>query len=397
MRASGSCRGRERGRGRRCGGDENRASVETTQARLTPLDHLYLERAYELAERGLGSTSPNPPVGAVVVSGGHIAGEGYHHRAGEPHAEINALAQAGEAARGATVYVSLEPCNHVGRTPACSDALANAGVARVVVGALDPNPKTDGRGVAALRKRGIAVDVAADERAHELIEVFARAIRAQRPYLALKMAMSLDGAITSRPGVQEWITSEDERLYVRDLRIAYDAVMVGAGTVRVDDPQLTVRPPHHRLRPFVRVVGCETDTIPESSRVFAETPDYEQTIVLAPAGLREKFGNLRGVADLVFVGSADDVRLDLVLGMKALREHGVFSVLCEGGPTFAGRLIADDLVDRFYWAIAPVFLQNEAAVPVVAGTDLAVLSRKVRFDRVERVGMDVVISGTFDV
>ncbi|MBV8637512.1 MAG: bifunctional diaminohydroxyphosphoribosylaminopyrimidine deaminase/5-amino-6-(5-phosphoribosylamino)uracil reductase RibD [Candidatus Eremiobacteraeota bacterium] len=363
---------------------------------MTPLDQLFLDRAFELAARGIGSTAPNPAVGSVIVRDGHITGEGYHHRAGDPHAEVNALAEAGDA-RGATVYVTLEPCNHVGRTPACSRGLIDAGVARVVVGMRDPNPKTNGGGIDALRQAGIAVDVVDDPRAHQLIEPFAYAVTHERPFVALKLAMSLDGRITSRPGVQEWITSEEERLYVRDLRIAYDAVMVGAGTVRVDDPQLTVRPPSHRLRPFKRVIACETDTVPEGSRVFAATEDYAATIVLAPSGARERFANLRDVADVVFVGNQNSSQLDLREAMNALREQGVQSVLCEGGPTLGARLIAAGVVDRFYWAIAPVFLTAPNAVPVLAGADLATLGRRLRFDHIDMVGCDVVISGLFDV
>lgn len=363
---------------------------------LTATDRLYLERAYELAARGIGSTAPNPSVGAVIVRDGKVLGEGYHHKAGLPHAEVNALREAGDA-RGATVYVSLEPCNHVGKTPPCSQALVDAGIARVVTGALDPNPKNNGLGLQRLREAGIAVDVADDARAKALIEPFTYAILADRPYIALKMAMSLDGCITSKPGVQEWITSEEERLYVRDLRIAYDAVMVGAGTARVDDPQLTVRPPFHRLRPFTRVIACETGTIPADRRVFAALDDYSPTIVLAPAGARAQFDNLRDVAQVVFVGDARATQLDLPEAMRALKSCGIQSVLCEGGPTLGARLIEGNLVNRLYWAIAPVLLRNDDSVPVLAGAHLATVGRRLRFDTMERVGPDVVLSGVFDV
>ncbi len=373
--------------------------MDTTapRTRLTEVDRLYLQRAYELAARGVGSTAPNPPVGAVVVRDGRIVGEGYHRCAGSAHAEANALAQAGEAARGATLYVSLEPCVCAGRVSACAPAILAAGVVRVVAGTIDPNPKANGAGVAFLRESGVDVDLRDDPQARELIQIFAGSIVADRPYAALKMAMSLDGAITSRPGVQEWITSEAERLYVRDLRVAYDAVMVGAGTVRVDDPQLTVRPPRHRLRRFLRIVACETETIAASSRILAEVEDYATTIVLAPAGRRERFENLRGAARVVFVGAAGDERLDLRAAMKVLRaEEGVDSVLCEGGPTLGARLIAVGVVDRFYWAIAPRLLRNDRAVPVLAGVDFAALQPRLRFDRVMQVGQDVVISGTVE-
>lgn len=361
---------------------------------LTPLDRLYLQRAYELARRGTGNTAPNPIVGCVIVADGTVVGEGYHHRAGLPHAEANALGVAGPAARGATAYVSLEPCNHHGRTPPCADALVEAGVTRVVIGTQDPNPKTNGNGIAHLREHGISVVLANDPQAGALIESFAAAIVRDRPFLAVKMAMSLDGFITSKPGVQEWITSEEERLYVRDLRIAYDAVMVGAGTVRVDDPQLTVRPPHHRVRPYTRIIACETDTVSENSRVFDALDDYDRTIVLAPAGARERFDNLKGRAHVLFVGDDECRALDLAAAMRALHAAGVASVLCEGGPTLAGRLLAGDIVDRVYWAIAPMFLRSDEAVPVLAGVNLAALRKRVDIDAVEQVGVDVVVTGT---
>ncbi len=354
-----------------------------------------MERAYELAARGIGNTAPNPAVGSVIVRDGRILGEGYHHRAGGAHAEVNALAQAGDA-RGATVYVTLEPCNHVGRTAACSRTLVEAGIARVIVGTLDPNPKTNGGGVALLREHGIDVTVLDEPRARRIIEPFAVAVTRDRPYVALKMAMSLDGRITSRPGVQQWITSEEERLYVRALRIAHDAVMVGAGTVRVDDPQLTVRPSSHRLRPYTRVVACETDTVSETSRVFASLDDYARTVVLAPSGARARFKNIRDVAEVIFVGSDDAMQLDLAAAMRALRGYGIQSVLCEGGPTLGARMIAADAVDRVYWAIAPVLLTTDVAVPVLAGADLAAYGARVRFDGVEMIGADVVLTGMME-
>ncbi len=249
---------------------------------LEALDALYLERAYELARRGTGNTSPNPPVGAVVVANGAIAGEGYHHRAGEPHAEVLALAAAGDAARGATLYVSLEPCNHYGRTPPCSQAVRAAGIARVVAGTADPNPQTAGGGFTYLREHGIHVHVADDAQARDLIAPFARAIRSHRPFVTLKMAMSMDGYVAAERGKQQWLTGEQARAYVRDLRISHDAVAVGAGTVRIDDPQLTVRPPHHRLRDYVRVVFCQSGAIDPKSKVLQPQTGYAPTLVLTP-------------------------------------------------------------------------------------------------------------------
>lgn len=361
----------------------------STDGKLTPLDELFLQRAYELAARGAGSTAPNPPVGAVVVRDGRVVGEGYHHRAGAAHAETNALLQAGHDARGATVYVSLEPCRHTGRTPPCTDALVEAGVARMVAGTLDPTQH--GGGAAQLSERGIDVTVAGDAVARGLVETFARAMAGKRPYVALKMAVSLDGFIAGRPGVQERLGSEAEARYVRDLRTVYDAVLVGAGTIRIDDPQLTVRPPHDRVRPYVRIVACEREAISSHSRVFAEEEGYARTIVLTPTGLRDRFDDLRGRADVLAVGAPGARTLDPAEAMKALRARDIFSVLCEGGPRLAASLLAARQVDRIYWAIAPRFLSNEHAVPALAGADLT--SVGLRVDRVELIGPDVIISG----
>ncbi len=358
--------------------------------RLTPLDELFLQRAYELAARGIGNTSPNPPVGAVVVRDGRLVGEGYHHRAGAAHAETNALREAGANARGSTLYVSLEPCRHVGRTPPCTQAVLEAGIARVVAGTLDP---TRGGGADELRARGVDVAVAGDPTAAGLIETFARKDQ-KRPFVALKMAMSLDGAIASEPGVRQQLSSEAASRYVRELRTAHDAVMVGAGTVRVDDPQLTVRPPHDRVREYVRVVACEAGALPRSARVFSPEPGYAKTIVLTPSDTAGRLDDLRGVADVVCVGEPAAAALDLRAAMEALHARGIASVLCEGGPTLGAALLAAGQVDRFYWVVAPLFLRSSRAVSVLARGALDAPGLRVRFDRVERAGADVVLSGT---
>ena len=322
------------------------------------LDRLFLDRAYELAERGVGNTSPNPPVGAVVVRGETIVGEGYHHRAGDAHAEINALASAGEAARGATLYVSLEPCNHTGLTPPCTE---------------------------------ITVDILDESRASALIEPFARAIRSHRPYVSLKLAVSFDGFIASQPGVQEWLTGEEAREFVRELRIAHDATAVGTGTVRVDNPQLTVRPAHKRLREYARVVICETSPVDPASAVFKPEKGYAKTIVLAPAGSRDRFAQLEKTMDVVYSGKEGSDRLNLAAALRALRERGITSLLCEGGPTVAGHLLTDGLVDRFHWIFAPRFLRGPAAVAAFTTTALA--NTRLQIDRVEQLGADALVSG----
>lgn len=354
---------------------------------LTPLDRLFLERTYELAARAVGSTLPNPPVGAVVVRDGRVVGEGYHYRAGEAHAELQALRGAGDDARGATLYLSLEPCGHVGRTPPCTDAVIASGIARVVAGTRDP---AGHGGANQLREHGIDVVLRNEPAARDLIEPFTRSVQRTQPYVALKMAASLDGFVASRPGVRERLGSPAEEQFVRELRTAYDGVMVGAGTVRVDDPLLTVRPPHDRGRPYVRIVVCDRDAIASDSRVFEPIGGYARTIVLVPQARLSRFESLRKNGDVVGIDSRPDGRLDLRAGMRALREREIMSVLCEGGPQLGASLLAAGLVDRVYWAIAPRLLGSPHAVAALSGADLTGIA--LQFDRVERVGDDVIVS-----
>ncbi|MBV8645188.1 MAG: bifunctional diaminohydroxyphosphoribosylaminopyrimidine deaminase/5-amino-6-(5-phosphoribosylamino)uracil reductase RibD [Candidatus Eremiobacteraeota bacterium] len=389
-------------RGQRQGEEHRRLRrvLEGRRGQAVDPDRTYLARAVELAARAVADAMPNPSVGCVLARDGVTLGEGWHHRRGEAHAEVEALrdarARGYDDVRGATGYVSLEPCNHHGRTPPCSEALTGAGIARVVVGALDPNPKTASGGVRRLREAGIAVDVLDDDAAHALIERFRWTIVHDRPYVTLKMAASLDGYVASRPGAQQWLTGPLARERVRVLRIEHDAVMVGAGTIRVDDPLLTVRPHTTRRKPYARVVVCETDAIPPESRVLAPPrnapPDaYRPTIVLAPAGARARFAALEQLAEVVYVGDAEARELDLAAALVALHEREITTVLCEGGPTLAGRLVARGLVQRVIWFLAPTFLRTDAAVPALAGADLAGANGW-RFDRIERVGDDMLLS-----
>jgi diaminohydroxyphosphoribosylaminopyrimidine deaminase/5-amino-6-(5-phosphoribosylamino)uracil reductase len=367
-------------------------AVATAAAHLSGLDRVFLRRACELAERGRGSTAPNPAVGAVIALGARTLGEGFHRVRGAEHAEAAALADAKAhdlTVSGATLYVSLEPCDHVGLTPACSAAIVDAGIARVVIGALDPNPRTAAGGVARLQAAGIAVDVADDAWSRDVIEEFAASVARPRPYVRLKMAASLDGFVAPRMGERRWLTGGETRDYVRELRARYDAVLVGAGTVRVDDPQLTVRPPRARRKPFVRVVVCEDAAVPATRAIFAPVEGYAPTVVLAPAGKRAAFVALETHADVLYVGDDGAQTLDLAAALEALQRRGISSVLCEGGPTLAARLLAGGLVDRVDWLVAPEFLGAPGAVAALtAGPG----ELHLRFERFERLGPDLLIS-----
>ena len=314
-----------------------------------PDDGAFMRRALALAARGWGRTAPNPMVGAVVVRDGVVVGEGWHAEHGGPHAEVEALRSAGELARGATVYVTLEPCNHYGKTPPCTEALIAAGVSRVVIACADPHPIARG-GAQRLREAGIEVTIGVEETAaRELNAPFFHALSSDRPFVRLKLAVSLDGAIadhTRRPG---WLTGEAARHEVHRLRADADAIAVGIGTVLADDPALTVRHgPAPRIAP-VRVVFDGSARLPTDSRlartardvpvvVVCRTPDPERAAALGRQGV-----------SLIQAATARDALL-------ALRERGVRSLLVEGGATLAGALIQGALVDRLVIFRAPLVL-----------------------------------------
>jgi diaminohydroxyphosphoribosylaminopyrimidine deaminase/5-amino-6-(5-phosphoribosylamino)uracil reductase len=342
--------------------------------RFTEADERFMRRALALAERGRGTTRPNPMVGAVVVRGGRVVGEGFHLRAGEPHAEVNALRRLGGKAPGATLYVTLEPCCHVGRTGPCTEALRAAGLVRVVVGCGDPNPIVDGRGVKQLRRAGVRVDVGCLEDAcREAIRAYAIWVREGRPLVTLKVAATLDGYIADgKPRARRapaFLTGPRALRAAHELRAAHDAVLVGAGTVRADDPRLTVRlPGRRRGSPPMRVVLAGKDGLSGRLRMFSG--DAPSELIRNPRGRP-------AVAD--------------VLAYLA-RERDVQSLLVEGGATIHGAFIKAGLVDRVALFVAPRLLGG--GVPVARGADLP-LARALRLGplTVRTLGEDLLITG----
>ncbi|MCC6623094.1 MAG: bifunctional diaminohydroxyphosphoribosylaminopyrimidine deaminase/5-amino-6-(5-phosphoribosylamino)uracil reductase RibD [Deltaproteobacteria bacterium] len=336
-----------------------------------------MERALELAARGRGGTSPNPMVGAILVKDGVALGEGWHRRAGEPHAEPNALAAAaGHDVRGATAYVTLEPCCHEGggkRTPPCTRALIEAGVARVVIGALDPNPRVSGRGVEALRAAGVVVETGVlAERAARLNVVFEHWIRTGRPYVRLKLAQSLDGRIAPRPGIEHAVTGPEARARVHRLRADSDAVIVGRRTAEVDDPRLTVRGVEGDWLPPLRVVlDAQLGVGPEALVYGPEAGGAAVVTTLGPEDPRARALAARGVEVLtVPAGRRDEARdgervgVDPAAALAALaaRPWPVTSVLIEGGGRVAASFLAAGLVDALVLHVAPAVF-GAAGVP----------------------------------
>jgi diaminohydroxyphosphoribosylaminopyrimidine deaminase/5-amino-6-(5-phosphoribosylamino)uracil reductase len=359
-------------------------------------DPVFMARALELAALGRGSTSPNPMVGAVVVRDGAIVGEGYHLRAGSPHAEVHALRQAGERAGGATLYVSLEPCCHFGRTPPCTEAVIAAGIARVVVAVSDPNPLVEGKGVQALRQAGIEVETGVLEtEARRLNEAWFKYIATGRPFVTLKAAMSLDGKIATAGGESRWITGPEARDEVQQLRLASDAILTGIGTVLADDPLLTVRLPGADRRPL-RVIADSRLRIPLASQVVQTAREYP-TVVAGAEGQfpSEKKALLteRGV-EVWEVPAAEEGRLDIGALLMALGKREIVSLLLEGGGGLNAGALAARVVDKFIFFIAPKIIGGMAAPGPFGGEGASALAEALPLVGLEHrmVGRDLMIT-----
>ena len=330
-------------------------------------DVRWLRRALALAARGLGETNPNPLVGCVVVKGGRVVGEGFHERAGGPHAEIVALEKAGERARGATLYVNLEPCAHLGRTGPCAPRIAAAGVRRVVAAIPDPDPRVDGRGLALLRRSGVSVasGVLRDE-ALLLNERFLVAATKARPYVLLKAALSLDGRIATRRGDSKWITSPAQRREARRMRRFYDGVMVGIGTVLADDPLLLPEP--RVSRPFHRIVLDTRLRIPLGSRLVRSSRRQPVWVLTAHVG-GSKRRRLEAMGVNVVSCPTARGRIALAPALEGLRARGLWSVMVEGGSEVLGSFLHERLFDQVALFRAPLLLGGRGSLPAFGGPD----------------------------
>lgn len=352
-------------------------------------DSTMMLRCLELAAMALGRTSPNPLVGAVVVQNGEVVGEGFHPRAGEPHAEVFALRAAGERARGSTIYVSLEPCNHYGRTPPCSEALINSGVSKVVVGMVDPNPLVAGGGMARLRAAGIEVVVGVEEAAcRRLNEGFIHRILYQRPLGILKYAMTLDGKIATTSGHSAWVTNQDARTEVHRLRAACDAVVVGGNTVIKDDPYLTSH--NSNVHNPLRVVMSRSLNLPEQARLWDTS--QAPTLVFTEVGSSQTFQNMlreKGVEVLEFRSLTPEQV------MTHLYERGFCSVLWECGGILAANAIAQGAVQKIMAFIAPKIIGGNHAPTPVGDLGLTSMTQALPLERVSWriVGSDCLVEG----
>jgi diaminohydroxyphosphoribosylaminopyrimidine deaminase/5-amino-6-(5-phosphoribosylamino)uracil reductase len=324
-------------------------------------DQRHLARAVELAERGRPHVSPNPLVGAVIASGKQTLGEGYHRAVGEPHAEVEAIRAAdGHDLRQATLYVSLEPCCHQGRTPPCTDAIREAGIRRVVVASDDPSRHASGRGLGILRDEGVEVVVADGElaaRARLLNQPFRKYARTGRPWVRFKSAMSLDGKVATHTGDSRWISCEASRQLVHEWRSALDAVVVGIGTAVADDPLLTARPPDPAsARQPRRVVFDSLARLPLSSRLVADAPEIPLTVVVSRAAPRAATDGLKTHGVDVIVATGENERAKVGSALEALGSEGITSILLEGGPRLAGAFLDAGEIDEIRLFMAPIVL-----------------------------------------
>lgn len=352
-----------------------------------------MREALRAARHAIGRTSPNPLVGAAVVRDGRIVSIGWHRAAGTHHAEVHALNMAGELARGATLYVTLEPCSHYGRTPPCVDKIIESGIARVVAAMSDPNPKVAGRGFDRLRQAGIAVEVGVlEDEARRLNEVFLKWITTGLPFVMLKTAMSLDGKIATSAGQSKWITSDAARQRVHEWRDEYDAIMVGIGTVLADNPALTARLDRPTRNPIRIIVDSRART-PLDSNVVSDR-QAKTIIAVTERASKENIDRLRAAGvEIITAGEGDHVDLRRLL--KELAAQEITSVMLEGGGTLNFSMLRAGLVDRINAFIAPKVLGGRMALTAVEGEGFTQLDQAVELVDVETemVGGDVLISG----
>ncbi len=356
-------------------------------------DQDYMQMAYALARKGKGRTSPNPMVGAVIVKQGRIIGRGYHHRCGGPHAEVLALRQAQGRARGACLYVTLEPCFHHGRTPPCVDAIIEAGIRRVVISMKDPNPLVSGKSIAKLRRRHIRVSCGLLRGQGELLnEAFMTYITQRRPFVVAKTAQTLDGKIATAAGESKWITGRKARDYARGLRGGFDAILIGINTALADDPGLNAKRRTKRLKKIVLDAKLR---LPSRARLFRGCRPEDGFVVVTPKAPGRKIESFRKRGITVLVDPTDRDRINLAWLMKELALREISSVLIEGGAGVIGSALRAKIVDKMHIYIAPRIIGDQQALSSVTGLLPGRLQQTVALNRIttESIGQDLFLQG----
>lgn len=352
-----------------------------------PVEEKFMRRALTLAVKGKGRTSPNPMVGCVIVKGGRVISEGWHKFCGGDHAEVVALKRAGKKARGATMYVTLEPCSHWGRTPPCVEAIIKAGIKKVVVAMIDPNPVNNGKSLMLLRKAGLDVVTGiCRETAGELNAVFFKYITRRLPFVVAKSAQTLDGKIATRSGDSKWITSQETREYAKRKRNAFDAILVGVETILSDDPVLDA--PAKLIR---KVIVDSRLRTPAKARILKASGPAQVIIATTKRARRSSREVLERAGARVVVCPAKEGRVDLKWLFKELAKEGIASILIEGGATVIGSALRAGLIDRLHVYIAPKIVGDERAKSAVARLDVMEIAKAFQFEigAVHRIGKDV--------
>lgn len=378
--------------------NNRKTEVGVSGERFSETDKRAMRSALTLARRGLGNVWPNPSVGCVILDPeGSVVGRGWTQPRGRPHAETEALSRAGDKAQGATVYVTLEPCNHHGKTPPCTEALIAAGVKRVVSTFEDPDPRVSGAGFARLREAGITVSTGLyEEEARRLQQGFLVRHSLQRPYVALKTATSLDGKIALSSGESQWITGAEARQYAHRMRSEFDAVLVGGGTARADDPSLTCRLPGYNKPSPVRILmsAHPKEALDEASKLrdgaattWLITTEAGRASLLSAAVADNGPSCINGIDDIIVVPEdGAEPTISPVLALREIADRGVTRLMVEGGGTLAASLLKEDLVDEVHWARAPKIIGADG-LPSVSTLALASLVESERFERRDMLGL----------
>ncbi|MBS3765585.1 bifunctional diaminohydroxyphosphoribosylaminopyrimidine deaminase/5-amino-6-(5-phosphoribosylamino)uracil reductase RibD [Candidatus Bipolaricaulota bacterium] len=358
------------------------------------VDEKYMEQALDLAEKGGGYVNPNPQVGAVIVNQGEVVGTGYHEKFGGPHAEVNALDEAGENAEDATMYVTLEPCVHHGKTPPCADKIIESGISSVHVAIKDPNPKVSGKGITKMQRAGIEVRLGSlADKARKVNEIFLHYTRTGRPFVLLKLAMTFDGKIATKTGDSRWITSEPSRKRVHELRARYSGVAVGVGTVISDDPRLNVR--HADGPDGGRFVLDPSGRTPPDSRLLEMESDAPTVLVVGESLPEEAAAAFEEAGATVWRVPEVDRGLDLEEFLERMGDAGYDSLIVEGGSELAGSLVDHRLVDKINFFYAPKVIGGREAVPAVGGEGALKVPEGIKIKKLEfaRTGDDLSVTG----
>ncbi|MPQ48759.1 bifunctional diaminohydroxyphosphoribosylaminopyrimidine deaminase/5-amino-6-(5-phosphoribosylamino)uracil reductase RibD [Marinifilum sp. N1E240] len=359
-------------------------------------DYDYMQMAFELAKKGIGQVNPNPLVGAVIVKNDEVIGEGYHEYYGGPHAEVNAFRSSKESVEGATMYVTLEPCSHYGKTPPCAEAIVKNKIGKVVIGMLDPNPLVAGRGVKILEENGIDVDFGyLCEELTEMNRVFLKYIQTRSPYVVMKTAMTLDGKIASRTGDSRWVSNEKSRARVHELRNELSAIMVGVDTVIADDPMLTTRLKDKEGRNPIRIVVDSSLRTPLNAKILNSSNEAKTIIVVTDVADSDKIKAVEEIGNKVFVVDSLNGRVDLSKLMVKLGEDGIDGILLEGGATLNYSALETGIVDEVISFIAPKIIGGVEAKSPVSGIGIELMKNAIELNdiKIDQFDQDLMLTG----